>query len=325
MREPFTQYWSSVKRCAREMTYEAVGPMVERQLPHLIERARRYRTSNRRLGSLTLDPGLAVPRYIRDVDYHAKPGGYLNELADDDVFAGAEYDRTYFLSGTRPALVGDPKKAEATASRQRWGGYGVFGDGYAAAVAAWLRREHPGLEPKRILDIGCTIGHNTLPWVDAFPKAEVVAIDVAAPCLRYAHARAEALGRRVHFQQQNGERTNFADASLDLVVSTMLIHELTVSVIHRIFAECHRLLRKGGLMIHADMGPAKDMDMLSQMFQLDWNTHFNGEPFITKLSELDLAEVAAKSGFERPATFHEYAPSTQPGSTARFHFFGARR
>ncbi|MBM3504477.1 MAG: class I SAM-dependent methyltransferase [Alphaproteobacteria bacterium] len=325
LREPYTQYWSSLKRCAREMSYESVGPMVERQLPTLIDRARAYRTSNRRLGSLALDPNLRAPRYVSAVHYHAKPGGYLSELTEDDVFAGAEYDCTYFLTGTRPALVGGKAEAEKTAARQRWGAYGPLGDGYAAAVGAWAEVEFPSFRPRRILDLGCTIGHNTLPWVDLYPRAEVYAIDVSAPCLRYAHARAEALGRRVHFFQETAERTTFSDGYFDLVVSTMLLHELTVSVIHRIFAECFRLLAPNGLMLHADMGPAKDMDMLSQIFQLDWNTHFNAEPFITKLSELDLSDVAAKGGFATDDTFRGYAPSTQPGSSAKYHFFGARR
>ncbi|MCL6753034.1 methyltransferase domain-containing protein [Nostoc sp. CCCryo 231-06] len=61
-----------------------------------------------------------------------------------------------------------------------------------------------------------SIGNSTLPYVDGFPDAEVHAIDVGAPMLRYAHARAESLGKRVHFSQQNAEQTNFPDESFDL-------------------------------------------------------------------------------------------------------------
>ena len=39
---------------------------------------------------------------------------------------------------------------------------------------------------------------------------------VGAPLLRYAHARAEMLGRKVHYSQQNAESLDFADGSFDL-------------------------------------------------------------------------------------------------------------
>nr|WP_287287651.1 class I SAM-dependent methyltransferase [Okeania sp. SIO2B9] len=61
--------------------------------------------------------------------------------------------------------------------------------------------------------MGCTVGANTLPYVDAYPNAEVYGIDLAPAILRYSHARAESLGKRVHFSQQNAEKTNFPDES----------------------------------------------------------------------------------------------------------------
>ena len=51
----------------------------------------------------------------------------------------------------------------------------------------------------RILDLGCGVGHGTLPYADAFPEAELHAIDVAQPMLRYAFGRANAMGKSVHF------------------------------------------------------------------------------------------------------------------------------
>ena len=79
--------------------------------------------------------------------------------------------------------------------------------------------------------------------MEAYPEAEVYGIDVAAPMLRYAHARAEALGRRVHFSQQNAESTNFRDESFDLIVSHILLHETSAKAVRNIMRECHRLLQ----------------------------------------------------------------------------------
>lgn len=322
LREPYTQYWSALRRTGREMIYEAVGPMVERQLPALVEKARRYAASPCKIGGLALDSSLPQPRYMSEVENHGKPGGYHSELTEDDVFAGAEFDRSFHVGGQRPNLVdtaGTAAKARIISS------YGPLADGLGAALAGWAKENLRDLKPKRILDMGCTVGNSTLPWVDVYPGAEVHAIDTAAPCLRYAHARAEALGKRVLFAQQNAEATRYEGASFDLVLSHQLLHELTVTSIDRVFAECHRLLKPGGVMMHLDIPPAADMDMVSQWFHLDWNAHFNAEPFMTTLSELDLGQVAAKGGFAANNTFHAYAKSVAPESSATFHFFGARK
>ncbi|MSO66011.1 MAG: class I SAM-dependent methyltransferase [Alphaproteobacteria bacterium] len=321
MREPYTQYWSSMKRVAREMVFDAVGSVVVRQLPELVERAKQYRDSNHKLGSLELDPTIEQPRYMSEVGNHCKPGGYHSEIVADDVFAGAEFDRTFHLVGQRPAMIDVASAAPAAATKAA--GFGPLGDGIGRALAQWTKENLSALAPRKILDLGCTIGNSTLPWVDQFPDAEIHAIDVAAPCLRYAHARAEALGKKVHFSQQDAERSRFADGSFDLVLSHILLHELTIPSIHRIFKECHRLLRPGGYMLHLDIAPAETMDTMSQLFQLDWNAHYNAEPFVTKLGELDLADVAEKGGFARKATFHAY--SRADGLPGQQHFFGAKK
>jgi len=287
LREPYTQYWSSFKRCAKEMQYMSVGPMVERQLPELIERAKPRKSD---LGTLSLDPTIKCPRYNSEVEIHAKPGGYHTDLTKDDVFAGAEFDRTFFVFTN--------------------GGTGKLNGRSGETMAAWLKKTHPNFKPKKILDMGCTIGGNTLPWVDAFPNAEVYGLDVGAPCLRYAHARAEALGKRAHFVQDDAEHTKFEGESFDLVVSCILMHELSYKALHNVFKESHRLLRKGGLAIHSDQPPFRTKDMVEQ-FHTDWDTHFQAEPFITTLGLTDLCDVAQKGGFAKNKIDEVFVPLMQ--------------
>ena len=304
MQEPYVQTWSSIRRTLKEMQYDAVGPMVERQLPALIDRARTYRDSNRKLGTLTLQQPFDVPRYMAEVDIHAKPGSFHTDLTDDDVFAGAEFDRTFYIIYN--------------------GALGPLGEDMGASVAAWTKANYPNLRPKRILDIGCTVGHGTLGWVDAFPDAEVHAIDTGAPCLRYAHARAEALGRKVHFSLQNGERTNFPDGSFDIVTSHILLHELPRRVIKAVFAESHRLLRKGSLMLHQDGSNYHALPPIDGFFS-DWYTHYNNEPFQSGAHSLDKIGTATAAGFDTAKTFEAWAPSQRPGSKARYYMAGAVR
>ena len=65
-------------------------------------------------------------------------------------------------------------------------------------------------------------------------KSSVHAIDVAAPVLRYAFARAESLEKPIHFSQQNAESTNFSDGYFDLVVSHLMMHETSSKAIRNI-------------------------------------------------------------------------------------------
>src|SRR3546814_19104901 len=78
---------------------------------------------------------------------------------------------------------------------------------------------------------------STLPYVDAYPEAEVHAIDLSAPSLRFAHARAESLGKAVHFRQANAEHAPYGDGSFDLVVSHILLHELSCGALDRVRSE----------------------------------------------------------------------------------------
>ena len=58
--EPYYQMWSTLLRTSQEMMWDAVNVSVERQLPQLRERAA---TNGKTLGSLTLNPDLAIPAY----------------------------------------------------------------------------------------------------------------------------------------------------------------------------------------------------------------------------------------------------------------------
>ena len=70
-------------------------------------------------------------------------------------------------------------------------------------------------------------GQKTIPVADALPGSEVHRIDLSAPMIQDTRIqRAERMGRRVHFSQQNAERTKFPDESFDLVFSTIRDHEL---------------------------------------------------------------------------------------------------
>jgi SAM-dependent methyltransferase len=270
--DPYYRAFSLLNRATQELLWDTVGESVERQLPALANAARSVPPAG---GTLTLDPNFELPDYARKVDIHVMPGSFHNEIGPDDVYAGAVYDRGVYIY----AYAGLGEKNDA------------LGEGTIGCVKA----RFPDLKPKRILDLGCGAGMSTLPLADAFPGAEIYAVDIAAPMLRYAHGRSEAFGVPVHYSQQNAAETNFEDGAFDLIVSNLLLHEIPQKLTRRVIAECYRLLTPGGVHIHNDMvGWPTDP---FQEFMAEWNSHHNNEPFERGSGTLDWKAACRDAGF----------------------------
>lgn len=273
-RNDYYQLWSAMQRRSQELIWEAVIDPIEREHEQLIGRYRDIASAPSSGGTLELDPNLTVPRYHTAVDIHIQPGAYHSEFARDDVAAGAIYEAGL------PIYIG--------------AGFGSRNDALGNILLTYLQESDPDFQPRSILDMGCAVGNSTLPWHVAFPSATLYAIDVAAPCLRYAHARAEMLEVPVHFSQQNAENTNFDDASFDLIVSHIMLHETSRAALGNIFRECYRLLKPGGRMLHLEVprgsGPF-------EQFMLQWECYNNNETFAAYLTDADLPAHAVAAGF----------------------------
>lgn len=278
--DPTYQTWSALRRSSMEMRQQAGRALVLRQVDALIEKARQYNQADE---GLELDPAVEVPRYASAVDIHCMPGGYHTELLPDDVSAAANYDAGIF------ATTG--------------GMLGRYNDGGGQALAQWLKEEHPEFKPRRILDIGCTVGHNSVPLAQAFPDAEVVAVDVATPMLRYGHARARALGvGNIRFRQANGEDLGYPDGHFDLIMTSMFWHETSARAMPRMLAEVQRMLAPGGLTVHLEQPQYEGMDPYEQFIR-DWDTYNNNEPFWSVMHDYDLRDMMAAAGFDRDRYF----------------------
>jgi ubiquinone/menaquinone biosynthesis C-methylase UbiE len=225
-----------------------------------------------------------VPPYQRAVDIHCMPGSYHGEEQPGDVSAGANYDCGIFVT--------------------TGGGMGALSDGGGQALAKWAK-EQAGWQPKRILDIGTTVGHSALPLAMAFPDAEVIAIDTAAPVLRYAHARARSLGvNNIRFVQADAESLpQFPDGYFDWVQTTMFLHETSGQALPRIIDEGYRVLADDGLMFHLEQPQYSDDMPLFEQFMRDWDAFNNNEPFWSAMHAVDLHEILEKAGFARGDQF----------------------
>lgn len=275
-RAPHHQVWGSLMRVGQELMWESVEDTVDRQLDALETTARKV---DKRLGSLTVPKDFKPPAYIQAVDVHTMPGGYCDETNANDLRAGAIYDRGAYM--------------------YHHGKRGMDDNG--RLIVSFIRTHYPDIKPRRILDMGCSVGHATTALADFFPDAEVHAIDVGTPVVRYAHARVEAMGRPIHFKVANAEETGYPDDYFDLVVSSNMMHETTLKAAPRIFNECRRILRKGGAICHMEVPVRyKDLGLYDQVMR-GWQTYYNGEPFWNAVCSLNLVDMVAKAGFHNSA------------------------
>jgi ubiquinone/menaquinone biosynthesis C-methylase UbiE len=270
--EPYYQFWSATQRNSQEMMWDSVIDTVERHQADLTQKAAEAGP----LGVLDLDPDLKMPAYHTAYDIHLQPGGYHTEQAEGDIAAGAIYDLGVPIYGL--GMMGQENNST--------------GD----TIVNFYRNAYPDAQPERILDLGCAIGNSTAPWVKAYPQTEAHGVDVAAPCLRYGHLRANALNIPIHLSQQNAEALRYPDNHFDLVVSALMFHETSRPSVKRIFEECFRVLKPGGVFIHFDGFNTGPQEPILQFLGL-WEVYNNNENFLATLRTLDVVKMNEDIGF----------------------------
>lgn len=278
-KDPVYQSWAALRRSTMEMRQQNGRAVVLRQAGQLAEKVQARLTGQP--GNLELKEGFRVPPYLQHVDNHLMPGSYHTEYFKGDVSNAANYDSGLFVTSG--------------------GMLGSLTDGGGQAIAKWVADSYPDFKPKRILDIGCGLGHNVLPIAQRYPDAEVIAIDAGAPMLRYGAARAKALGvNNVRFIQMDAEDMKaLGDASFDWVQTTMFLHETGGKAIHRIMQEIGRVLKPGGLTLHIEQPQYTPEMSLYEQFMRDWDAYYNAEPYWGHMHDLQPHDLMEEAGVPR--------------------------
>ena len=292
------QIYSSMRYNAQEMVWRSVLRPLAEAAPAIDDRMATLRRKQAEVGgSLTLDPALPLPKNVSALDVHLAPGSYHREEDGMDWLGGAVYDHGLNVFA--------------------FGAMGANLDDIGHSFAQYVKHRFPAFEPRSILDVGCTVGHNSCAWKQTWPAAEVTAVDVSAACLRYGHARALSQGVAVHFKQMDATALDLPEQSMDLVFSSMFLHELSPQDIRAVMTEAHRLLRPGGLMLHMEL-PPNDSLAPYDAFYLDWDAHYNNEPFYKAFRDQNFAQLCVDAGFSKDKLLQLITPQYTYMDTADY-------
>ncbi len=296
----FFQVYSSFRYNAQEMGPQSVIPAIERAAPAFNDAVREAISHNTTKGTLRLNPDMTFPKYMTGLDAHLTPGGYWSERAPDDV------SQAMILQGRR---ISGPN---ANTKRD----FSMVG----VSVGTYLKRHYTDFKPRRVLDMATQEGKNLFAYGKLFPGVELHGADIAAPSLRYGHAKAIHDGVDVHFSQQNCEQTDFPDGYFDLIVSSFFLHEISVQATRNVLKECYRLLAPGGIVAHMELPPHKSSpDLLNATF--DWDSRYNNEPFYSAFRSQDYTALLTEAGFDASKAFELEVPDVNVFSPEQYEQF----
>lgn len=148
------------------------------------------------------------------------------------------------------------------------------------------------LDPRVVLDLGSGTGRGTRELKQRFPQALVIAMDIAPGMLREAQ-RHSRLFRRFERVCADALRLPFADASVDLVFSNLMLQwcdDLDVAL-----AEIRRVLKPTGLLMFSTFGPDTLHELRAAWSQVDGYVHVN-----RFLDMHDIGEALMRSGLMEP-------------------------
>jgi malonyl-CoA O-methyltransferase len=165
--------------------------------------------------------------------------------------------------------------------------------------------------PQRVLDLGAGTGRGSALLKQRYPKAQVIAMDLAVPMLQ--QARRHSRWRR-RFQRVAGEATRLplADHTIDLLHSNLCIQ--WCDDLAALFAECVRVLKPGGFLTLSTFGPDTLRELRAAWAETDQDSHVG-----RFLDMHDLGDAMLAAGLRDPVLDVDHYTLTyaEPAALAR--------
>ncbi|TCV92423.1 malonyl-CoA O-methyltransferase [Luteibacter rhizovicinus] len=162
--------------------------------------------------------------------------------------------------------------------------------------------------PERVLDVGAGTGRGTALLKKKYPKAQVIAIDLALPMLRRAK---EHTGWLKPFSRVCADAYSLPvpDHSVDVLHSNLCFQ--WCDDVARLFTECARVLKPGGLLTFSTFGPDTLKELREAWAQSDEFAH------VARFLDMhDVGDAMLTSGLRDPVLFAERYTLTYPDPQA---------
>ncbi|WP_207063698.1 malonyl-ACP O-methyltransferase BioC [Motiliproteus sp. SC1-56] len=134
-----------------------------------------------------------------------------------------------------------------------------------------LLERAPAVASGRVLDLGCGTGYFSRQLADAADNRQVVALDLAEGMLQYA--RRERPHSRIQWLCGDAEQIPLATGAVDGVFSSLAIQ--WCRQLPQLFQELARVLRPGGQVAIATLGPDTLWELREAWRQVDHYVHVN--------------------------------------------------
>ena len=146
--------------------------------------------------------------------------------------------------------------------------------------------------PRVVLDLGAGTGRVTRELKRRYPRALVIALDIAPGMLREAR-RNQTLWRRFARVCGDALRLPLADASVDIVFSSLVLQ--WCEPIGQALAEVRRVLSPAGFFAFSTFGPDTLKELRAAWAQADGHTHVN-----RFIDMHDVGDALGRSGLAEP-------------------------
>ena len=117
-----------------------------------------------------------------------------------------------------------------------------------------------GRQPRVLLDFGAGIGNALAPMHEAFPEADIVALDVSRASLDLVDAQAIP---RVRTLAYDGLQIPLADGSVDCIFIACVFHHIPAEHHVALLRELRRVLRRDGALVLFEHNPLNPLTRLA--------------------------------------------------------------
>jgi len=157
-------------------------------------------------------------------------------------------------------------------------------------------------QPKRVLDVGCGTGYITKDLLKRYPKADVIALDLAHSMARKSIEHGSWL-RKPKAVCADAELLPLKEDSIDFVISSLMLQ--WSNDLNKVFTGFHHVLAPNGLLLFSTFGP----ETLTEIRQ-SWS-EVDNRPHTSDFADMhEIGDALLQAGFQDPVTDMEMITMT---------------